>query len=307
MALPKGVKHNHGPVLFRSHYLAGMFALQRGQQKQAMMPMFWVGGLMMWMVPNWETGVTTICTERTLSNSRMAFGSVLSEDDLAVLSKAPKPWWGLGMSETLGPYAHGDDFRAPGFPVCAPMDHFAPGYEVRIAGENDEPVGDGGSGEMQLRGYPVATGLHKLEREGYYTADGYLKTGDMCQVEDRLEGRRVHFVGRDGDMIKTMGSNVSPAEVEMEMQSLEGVHNAFVVGLPDAERGQLIVAAVIARDGAELDFGAIEAQLRQRLSGYKVPRAYVAIAREDVPLLASNKIARREIATMMAAHLGRTA
>jgi acyl-CoA synthetase (AMP-forming)/AMP-acid ligase II len=306
MALPKGVKHNHGPVLFRSHYLAGMFGLERGQEKQAMMPMFWVGGLMMWMVPNWETGVTTVCTERTLSNSRMAFGSVLSEDDLAVLSKAPKPWWGLGMSETLGPYSYGDDFRAPGFPVCAPMDHFAPGYEVRIADENDAPVGDGGVGEMQLRGYPVATGLHKLEREGFYTADGYFKTGDMCQVEQRAEGRRIHFVGRDGDMIKTMGSNVSPAEVEMEMQSLEGVHNAFVVGLPDAERGQLIVAAVVPRDGMELDFAAIEGQLRQRLSGYKVPRAYVALAREDVPLLASNKIARREIAALMAARLGRT-
>jgi acyl-CoA synthetase (AMP-forming)/AMP-acid ligase II len=209
------------------------------------------------------------------------------------------------MSETLGPYSYGDDFRAPGFPVCAPMDHFAPGYEMRIADAHDRPVADGGIGEMQLRGYPVATGLHKLERDGYYTTDGYIKTGDMCQVEEREEGRRVHFVGRDGDMIKTMGSNVSPAEVEMEMQSLEGVHSAFVVGLPDAERGQLLVAAVVPRDGFVLDFSAIEAQLRQRLSGYKVPRAYVSITRDEVPLLASNKIARREIAVMMADRLGR--
>ncbi|MBB4858502.1 acyl-CoA synthetase (AMP-forming)/AMP-acid ligase II [Novosphingobium chloroacetimidivorans] len=305
MALPKGVKHNHGPVLFRSRYLKGMFALEPGQEKQAMMPMFWVGGLMMWLVPDWQAGAVTVCTERTMSNSRMAFGSVLSDDDLALLSKAPKPWWGLGMSETLGPYSYGDDFRAPGYPVCAPMDHFADGYDVRVADENDQPVGDGEVGEMQLRGYPVATGLHKLEKAGYYTADGYIKTGDMCRIEDRPQGRRVHFVGRSGDMIKTMGSNVSPAEVEMEMQSLDGVHNAFVLGLPDQERGQLLVAAVVPRDGVELDFAAIEAELRKRLSGYKVPRAYVAFTREEVPLLHSNKIARREIAAMLAERLGR--
>lgn len=305
MALPKGVKHNHGPVLFRSGYLRVMFELQQGQEKQVMMPMFWVGGLMMWLVPNWEAGAITICAERTLSNSRMAFGSVLSDEDLALMSKSPKPWWGLGMSETLGPYSHGEEFRAPGYPICAPMDHFAPGYDVRIVDANDQPVHDGEVGEMQVRGYPVASGLHKLEKDGYYTADGFIKTGDMCKIEDRPQGRRIHFVGRDGDMIKTMGSNVSPAEVAMEMQALAGVHSAFVVGLPDAERGQLVVAAVVPRDGAALDFAAIEAELRKRLSSFKVPRAYVPFTRDEVPLLASNKIARREIATMVAQRLGR--
>jgi len=58
-------------------------------------------------------------------------------------------------------------------------------------------------------------------------------------------------------------------------------------------------------DGAELDFAAIEAEMRQRLSSYKVPRAYVAIMREDVPLLHSNKVARRQIEAMMAERLGR--
>jgi acyl-CoA synthetase (AMP-forming)/AMP-acid ligase II len=305
MALPKGVKHDHGPALFRSHWLPGMLHAHRGKQARAMLPMFWVGGLMMALLPNWAVGATTICSERTLNNSRMAMGSVLSEDDLALLANAPKPWWGLGMSETLGPYSYGDEFRAPGYPVCAPMDHIAPGYEVRVADEDDRPVDDGEVGEMQIRGYAVATGLHKLPRDDYYTDDGYYHTGDMCLVEDRPQGRRLHFVGRSGDMIKTAGSNVSPAEVEMEMQALEGVHNAYVVGLPDAERGQLLVAAVVPRDGVDLDFTQLEASLRKQLSSYKVPRAYVAIGRDEVPLLASNKVARREIAAMMAKRLGR--
>jgi acyl-CoA synthetase (AMP-forming)/AMP-acid ligase II len=108
-------------------------------------------------------------------------------------------------------------------------------------------------------------------------------------------------------MIKTAGSNVAPAEVEMEMQALEGVHSAYVVGLPDAERGQLVVAAVVPREGATLDFAEIEGKLRKQLSSFKVPRAYIQIAREEVPLLHSNKVARRQIATMIAVRLGRPA
>ena len=299
MALPKGVRHNHGPVLFRTHYLRRMIGSEVGQEYPAFLPMFWVGGLMMYLLPNWEAGAVSVCTERLLSNSRIAMGSTLAADDLAALSQQKPPFWGLGMSETLGPYAYGDQIRAPGRPVCAPMDHFADGYDIRIADEQDQPVGDGEIGEMQVRGYALAPALHKVERFEHYTPDGYYHTGDMCLVE----GSRVHFVGRNGDMIKAAGSNVSPAEVEMEMQALDGIHSAYVVGLPDRERGQLVVAAVVPREGANLDFAEIEAVLRQRLSSYKVPRAYVAITREEVPLLHSNKVSRRKIEELVADRL----
>ncbi|WP_144039924.1 class I adenylate-forming enzyme family protein [Novosphingobium sp. TH158] len=301
MALPKGVRHNHGPVLFRTGYLRGMLGIEKGKDVIAQLPMFWIGGLMMYLMPGLQAGATVVCPGRTLSNSRYAMGSVLTEEDLAALSKQPKPWWGLGMSETLGPYSYADEFRAPGRPLCAPMDHFADGYDIRIADENNQPVPDGGIGEMQVRGYPVTPGLHKIERSVHFTPDGYYRTGDMCEVE----GSRVHFVGRDGDMIKTAGSNVSPAEVEMELQALDTVEAAYVFGLPDKERGQLVVAAVIAADGCDPDFAEIEAAMRQRLSGYKVPRAWVWITREEVPILHSNKVARRELVKLVAQRLGR--
>ncbi|MPS69905.1 MAG: long-chain fatty acid--CoA ligase [Novosphingobium sp.] len=304
MALPKGVRHLHGAVMARGHWLAGMLGIKAGEQRAAQLPMFWVGGLMLSLVPNWEVGAVTVCTERTLSNSRFAMGSVLAEEDLERI-RGPQPWWGLGMSETLGPYGWGDEFRVPGRPVCAPMDHFAPGYDIRIADEEGNSVGDGEVGEMQVRGLAVAPALHKIERGDHYTADGYLRTGDMCLVEDHADGRRIHFVGRGGDMIKVSGSNVSPAEVEMELQALGGVHSAYVVGLPDRERGTLLAAAVVPREGAVLDFAAIETRMRASLSGYKVPRAWVEMAREDVPLLHSNKVARREIARVVAERLRR--
>ena len=301
MALPKGVKHNHGPAMFRAHFMTGIIGLERGKEYNCMLPMFWVGGLMMSLIPNWEAGAVTVCSERTLNNSRVAMGSVLTADDLAAMSSQPRPWWGLGMSETLGPYSYGDEFRAAGYPVCAPMDHWADGYEVRIADENDQPVGDGEIGELQIRGIPVTPGLHKIERDEYFTADGFYHTGDQCLVD----GSRVHFVGRGGDMIKSASSNVSPAEVEMEMQALADVEAAYVVGLPDKERGEIVAAAVVPLDGVTLDFAAIEAQLRARLSSYKVPRAYLQITREEVPLLHSNKVSKRMVAQLLTERLGR--
>jgi acyl-CoA synthetase (AMP-forming)/AMP-acid ligase II len=301
MALPKGVKHNHGPALFRADSVRAATEITRGMEITAALPMFWVGGLNMYLLPNWQAGATTVCTDRTLNNSRLAMGSVLADEDLALISKVGV-YWGLGMTETFGPYSWGDVLRVPGYPLCAPLDHIADRFEVRVWDEESQKeVPDGGVGEIQVRGYGLTPGLHKIERAGYFEPDGFYRTGDMGLVE----GARIHFIGRNGDMIKTASANVSPAEVELEMQQLDGVHNAYVVGLPDKERGQLVVAGVVPREGAELDFAEIETKLRQRLSSYKVPRAYVALAREDVPMLHSNKVSRRQIERLLTERLGR--
>ena len=301
MAAPKGVKHNHGPTLFRTHFICSMTPIQRGMQVPATLPMFWIGGLLMSLLMNWETGATTVCTEGTSTNSRAAMGTVLAKEDLP---KFPEgyPLWALGMTETLGPYTYGDELRAEGYPLCAPLDHIADGYEVRLVDEEGNAVAEGVPGEIQVRGYPLTPGLHKVERSVYFEPDGFYHTGDMGVID----GKRIHFVGRNGDIIKTASTNVSPAEVEEEMQQLDGVHSAYVVGIPDSERGQLVVAAVVPRDGVELNFEAMQQQLRQRLSSYKVPREYVAISREEVPMLPSNKVARRQIETLMVLRLDRS-
>jgi acyl-coenzyme A synthetase/AMP-(fatty) acid ligase len=299
MALPKGVKHNHGPVLQRIHYVRKMVTtIQRGVPIPAPLPMFWVGGLLMHLLANWEAGATTACAERTLSNSRMAMGSVLAEEDLAKLPPMPTIW-ALGMTETFGPYAYGDVLRVPGYPLCPPLDHIADGFEIRVVDENNHPVADGEKGEIQVRGYALTPALHKVERSEYFTTDGFYRSGDMGVVE----GGRILFVGREGDMIKTANSNVSPAEVELEMQQLEGVHSAYVVGIPDAERGQLLVAAVVPRDGESVDALKMHKELTRRLSSFKVPREYVIISRDEVPVLHSNKVSRREIESLVARKL----
>jgi acyl-CoA synthetase (AMP-forming)/AMP-acid ligase II len=287
--------------MHRSHYIRAMAGLARGREIPATLPMFWVGGLMMTLLPDWDVGATTVCTEGTSTNSRMAMGSVMAKEDMDLISQY-RPYWGLGMTETLGPYSYGDVLRVEGYPLCAPLDHFADRYEVRVW-DGRQAVGDGGVGEIQVRGYALTPGLHKVERAEHFEPDGFYRTGDMGLVK----GSRILFTGRNGDMIKSASSNVSPAEVEMEMQQLEGVHTAYVVGLPDAERGQLVVAAVVPREGATLDFDEIQATLRQRLSGFKVPRAYVEISRDEVPMLHSNKVSRRMVERLLAQKLGREA
>jgi acyl-CoA synthetase (AMP-forming)/AMP-acid ligase II len=300
MALPKGVKHLHGPAVYRAQYIRTMMDVERGMASPVGLPMFWVGGLMMSLLPNMTAGAVSVCTEGTSTNSRMAMGSVLQDEDLKVMGAA-RTKWGLGMSETLGPYSYGDVLRAPGYPLCSPLDHIADRYEVRVVDEDCNPVGDGGIGEVQVRGYALTPGLHKLERADYFTPDGFFHTGDLGLVE----GSRINFIGRGGDMIKTGGSNVSPAEVEMELQQLDGVESAYVVGLPDKDRGQLVVAAVVPKDGVTLDFDEMQRTLRDRLSSYKVPRAYVAIDRTEVPMLHSNKVSKRLFEKLMAEKLGR--
>lgn len=300
MALPKGVKHNHGPVMFRTHYIRNRNpTIQRGAELPLRLPMFWIGGMMMGLLANWEAGAVTVCTESTATDSRMAMGSVLADDDLASMPKMPTIW-ALGMTETIGPYSYADVLRVPGFPLCPPLDHIAERFEVRVVGARGNPVAEGERGEIQVRGYALTPGLHKVDRDEYFEADGFYRTGDMGVVQ----GGRILFVGRDGDMIKTANSNVSPAEVELEMQQLEGVHSAYVVGIPDAHKGQLLVAAVVPRDGAVLDTENIRAALRQRLSSFKVPQVYVVIRREEVPVLHSNKVARRELEKLLALMLG---
>jgi acyl-CoA synthetase (AMP-forming)/AMP-acid ligase II len=72
------------------------------------------------------------------------------------------------------------------------------------------------------------------------------------------------------------------------------------VGVPDQERGELVVAAVVPREGVEtLDFVDLEGQLRKRLSSFKVPRVYVQITRDQVPMLHSNKVAKKQLQAMM--------
>src|SRR3546814_20411931 len=108
------------------------------------------------------------------------------------------------------------------------MDHWAEGFEVRVVDESNQPVAEGGIGEIQVRSAAVTPAIHKMSHEKFFTPDGFLRPGDMEQGE----GRRVHFTGRNGDIIQNASSKVSPATRTNEHPELDVIQPPQFGGLP---------------------------------------------------------------------------
>ena len=147
-----------------------------------------------------------------------------------------------------------------------------PGVELRTTAD----------GELLVRGPMVSTGA--------LSEDGWLHTGDRGHVDaDGL----LHVEGRIGDTIVTGGENVAAAEVEEALLAHPAVRDAGVVGRPDPEWGQVVTAYVVADPGAVSDEELI-AHARERLAGYKIPKAIHR--RDELPHNPAGKLLRRRLA-----------
>ncbi len=169
----------------------------------------------------------------------------------------------------------------------------APGFETMLIDPDvGQPVGVGAVGELCIRGPYLMQGYYKRSREECFDADGWFHTGDLVRVDG--DGF-VYFVGRRSATIKTAGANVSAPEVEQVINRITG-EPAYVIGLPDARRGQLVAAVLVRRDGAAAwDEAVLRERLKSELSAYKVPRRFVTISRADVPLRSSGKVDTRRL------------
>jgi malonyl-CoA/methylmalonyl-CoA synthetase len=145
-----------------------------------------------------------------------------------------------------------------------------PGVDVRLVDDAGAPVEEGTAGEIEVRGPQV---FREYWRRPDETArsfrDGWFRTGDVAVVEAgyyRILGRR------STDIIKTAGYKISALEIEELLREHPGVSDAAVVGVPDPDLGERVVAAIVAADDATLDPAALQAWARERLAPYKVPR-----------------------------------
>jgi len=136
-------------------------------------------------------------------------------------------------------------------------------------------------------------GYNKRELWEVFDADGWFHTGDRVFVLDDEPG--IFYVGRSTELIKTSGANVAPKEVESVLDKHPSVQSSLVVGVGDDERGQEVVAVVVPADPMTFDAERVSTDIRQDLSAYKLPRRYVVVAADDLPLLASGKPDRREL------------
>src|SRR5262249_53234932 len=130
---------------------------------------------------------------------------------------------------------------------------------------------------------------------------GWYHTGDRGYFRDGY----LFFTGRATEMIKTAGNNVSPREVEVALEAFPEIRLALVFGVPDDERGQVVVAGVAPTLGATIDVDDVRERVRKELSSYKVPRAIVVLADDEIPWLGSGKAGRRPIAATVAAQPNR--
>jgi O-succinylbenzoic acid--CoA ligase len=145
-----------------------------------------------------------------------------------------------------------------------------PGVTVRLAAD----------GEIVVEGPVVAAP----------DGDGVLRTGDLGRLDER---GRLTVAGRKADTIVTGGENVAPVEVEEVLLAHPAVAEAAVLGRPDPEWGEAVVAKVVLRPGHGLDGSALTAWCRERLAPFQVPKAFEAV--ETLPRTVSGKLVRREL------------
>ena len=162
----------------------------------------------------------------------------------------------------------------------------APGLQTKIVDPDTGPGRRGAVGELCIRGPYLMQRYYRRSREECFDADGWFHTGDLAATDN--DGF-VYFIGRRGSMIKTSGANVSPAEVEKAIAKVTGGAAAHVFGIPDPERGQVVVAVIAVDTGVEFDETTLARELAAQLSAYKIPRRFAVIPASTMPLLASGK------------------
>jgi acyl-CoA synthetase (AMP-forming)/AMP-acid ligase II len=160
-------------------------------------------------------------------------------------------------------------------------------YEDRQADPDDHAAKDGAEvGEVIVRsvksGYAY---VNQPEEQAARFRDGWLYIGDLATWDD---DEYVTIVGRKDDMVITGGENVHPVQVEGVLNAHPGIADALVVGVPDPEWGELVVAYVVRSDPA-LGAAACDAHCREHpmLAGYKRPRAYRFV--DELPMTATGK------------------
>ncbi|HMH53128.1 MAG TPA: AMP-binding protein [Candidatus Acidoferrum sp.] len=169
-----------------------------------------------------------------------------------------------------------------------------PGMDIRVVDADSERVlAPGEVGELRVKGHVTPGYYEDVEQtRAAFDTDRYFKTGDLGVIR---EDGRVQFRGRFKEMIKTAGMNVAPLEVEAILATHEAIKQAYVVGVPDRTRGELVVAAVELREDAEATPEALAAFCRERLASYKVPTRFVFRKADEFPRTPTGKVQKPQL------------
>ncbi len=200
---------------------------------------------------------------------------------------------GYGMTESASAVTYNHYYRH----VIASVGETVPGVEVEIRDANGNTLKRGEEGEICVKGHNIMKGYldNPTDTEAAFWKDGWFRSGDVGIYD---ESGYLFIVDRLKDMIITGGENVYPREVEEALYTLTEVQECAVVGVPDKEWGERVLACIVPKGEKFLSSSDVKAYLKTRLSAFKVPKEYVLV--KDMPKNAAGKIMKKELRRMLA-------
>ena len=164
------------------------------------------------------------------------------------------------------------------------------GWEIRVIDENGRELPPNQDGELILRGLMMKEFYHNPEATAEAIKDGWLYTGDIGRVDNE---HNVFITGRKKDMIIIKGQNIWPGDIESVLLRHPQVAEAAVLGTPDEFRGEIIVAAIVLKPGANVTEPEIKKFCLDHLANYKVPKQFLFV--ESLPKTAAGKIDKESL------------
>lgn len=333
-AHPKPVAHSYAGLLASSRSSASVWRMSADDAVLVSLPMAWLYGLVTAAMVALVSGATVVSLPRfnpvhvlaAIEDERVTVMPVvvtmivklvslcheleavpdLSSLRFCVSGGEPRreavfdEWWRLSGCPVHDVYAASECFPVITYnPEQDPTPHpgaagrVVPGSAMRVLAPDGTEVDPGEVGEAFWRGPALMLGYWEepAMTDVALTPDGWYRSRDLVRVD---EDGYVFVVGRASEMIIRGGINISPAEIEAALREHPSITDVAVLGLPDAEYGEAVAAAVVLTDGQELDPGAMADFCASRVASSKVPTLWRQFA--VLPRNATGKVLRRELA-----------
>ena len=163
--------------------------------------------------------------------------------------------------------------------------------EVQIRDKVGNLLGPGSKGEICIRGPNIMMGyLNRPDETRSVFWDEWFRSGDIGVID---ENGYLFIVDRLKDMIITGGENVYPREIEEVLYSRSEVEECAVIGLPDKEYGERVMAFIVPKEGRQLNQAELKSYLKTKLSSFKVPKEFISVL--ELPKSSTGKILKREL------------
>lgn len=331
-ARPKGVTHTHRTLGTMASYGSAIADARPGYITGIVLPAChifglsalvatWMDGNTVVMIPRFDSTlvleqlaahrVTTFAALPVMLNALVHHPNAASYDVSAMkvciaggdavateLQRRFKETFGCDVTEACGmtevqPYACNPLY---GRGKVGSIGKAAPGATLRIVDPFGVDVPAGESGEVLVKSGAAMIGYwNDPENTAATIKNGWLCTGDLARVD---EDGYYWFVGRKKEIIIRGGSNISPLEIEEALYQHPAVREVGVVGSPDAELGEIVVAYVAVKNGASASEAELQAFLGTRMAAYKVPAHITFIP--ELPKGLTGKVQRKALKELAA-------